>query len=184
MKIKSALIFMILFIFLLTACTAANETKKNASEQSSPAVNLTDTSVEDEKTESVEPNAFPTAPIPVFDTQSDLVRVDEQGAVTFEITPSDLNSSNDALIFEVSMNTHSVSLDMDLAQLSELSTDTGKSVKGMQWDGPKGGHHVSGQLVFQTIVDGENILTDAKSVTLTIRDVDAPSRIFSWQINK
>src|SRR5262245_28854448 len=43
----------------------------------------------------------------------DLTRTDEQGAVTVEVKPLNLNSPGQTIDFEVSMNTHSVNLGMD-----------------------------------------------------------------------
>ncbi len=77
------------------------------------------------------------------------------------------------------MNTHSVNLSMDLASLSTLTSDTGLSVQGSNWDAQPGGHHVSGKLIFPASVDGKLILQGAKKVTLTVKDVDAPQRIFT-----
>lgn len=54
----------------------------------------------------------------------ELTRTDEQGAVVIEVTPLNLDSATDTLEFDVSMNTHSVDLSMDLAQLATLTTDT------------------------------------------------------------
>lgn len=106
---------------------------------------------------------------------------DDQGAVAVEITPENFSHPGDTLIFDVSMNTHSVDLSMDLAKLAVLSTDTGKSVQATLWDAPRGGHHLEGKLSFPSMLDGKNLLDGAKSITLTITNVDAPTRTFTWQ---
>lgn len=116
-------------------------------------------------------------------SQPDLVKTDGQGAVTVEIQPVNLTSPGDALVFDISMNTHSVDLSMDLAKLAVLSTDTGKTIQAIKWDAPRGGHHVSGKLSFPTTVNGKNIFDGAKVVTVVIKNVDAPSRTFSWRLN-
>jgi hypothetical protein len=46
---------------------------------------------------------------------NELTRLDEQGMVTVEVTPLNLGMPGETLVFEVSMNTHSVDLSMDLA---------------------------------------------------------------------
>jgi hypothetical protein len=112
---------------------------------------------------------------------ADLARVDQQGAVVIEVKPLDLKRS-DNLEFEVSMNTHSVDLSMDLAALATLNTDTGLTVQATLWDGPHGGHHVSGKLIFPATRDGKSILEGAHRLTLTIVNLDAPSRVFEWQL--
>jgi hypothetical protein len=81
--------------------------------------------------------------------------VDEQGAVVVEVTPLNLNTPAEKLEFEISMNTHSVDLSMDLAQLASLETDAGISVDALEWNAPRGGHHVNGKLLFPSTVDGK-----------------------------
>jgi len=115
---------------------------------------------------------------------SDLIRMDNQGAVAISVEPLNLDSPGDTLKFEVSMNTHSVDLSLDLASLSTLSTDNGISVQGVAWDGAQGGHHVSGSLSFPASIDGKQILDGAMSLMLTIKNVDAPERIFTWDLAK
>ena len=105
---------------------------------------------------------------------------DGQGAVTVLITALNLNAEAETIDFEVVLDTHSVELGMDLAALSALSTDTGKTVDGLLWDAPLGGHHVSGTLSFPASQDGLSILDGATELTLTIRDVDAAERVFRW----
>ncbi len=100
-----------------------------------------------------------------------------------EITPTNLKNPGDAVIFVVLMDTHSVDLSMDLAQLAVLSTDTGKTVQATLWDAPRGGHHVEGKLSFPSTKDGSALLDGAKSVTITITNLDAPSREFTWSVS-
>jgi hypothetical protein len=112
----------------------------------------------------------------------DLMRIDQQGAVIVEVTPVDLSGDAHELEFEVAMNTHSVDLSLDLAGLSTLRTDTGLSVAATQWSGPPGGHHVSGKLTFPANQAGKAILAGVKSLTLSIRDLDAAERVFEWDL--
>ncbi|MBC7876349.1 MAG: hypothetical protein H7Y59_04185 [Anaerolineales bacterium] len=110
------------------------------------------------------------------------MRTDEQGAIIFEITPLNMNAPTDTLEFDVVMDTHSIDLSMDLATLSTLTTDTGVSVEATLWDAPLGGHHVEGKLIFPATKDGKSILEGATKLTLTILNVDAPTRIFEWEL--
>lgn len=107
---------------------------------------------------------------------------DQQGAVTVEVTPLNLDSATDTLDFDIVMDTHSVELSMDLATLATLTTDTGISVDATLWDAPLGGHHVEGKLIFPVAKDGKPVLEGATKLTLTIIDVDAPTRIFEWDL--
>lgn len=114
----------------------------------------------------------------------DLKRTDGQGMVTVEVTPLNLGDAADVvtLDFDVAMNTHSVDLSMDLASLATLTTDTGVTVQATKWEATPGGHHVSGKLMFPATKDGKGILEGASKLTLTIADVDAPSRVFEWTL--
>lgn len=112
----------------------------------------------------------------------DLTRTDPQGAVTVEVTPLNLDNPSEQLEFDVVMDTHSVDLNMDLATLATLTTDTGITVQATLWDAPRGGHHVTGKLIFPATNDGMAILDGASKLTLTIVNVDAPSRAFEWDL--
>ena len=111
-----------------------------------------------------------------------LTRSDAQGAVTVNVTPLNLDNPSDQLEFDVALETHSVDLSMDLATLATLTTDTGLTVQATTWDAPRGGHHVEGKLLFPATKDGKTILDNASKLTLTITDVDAPSRVFEWPV--
>lgn len=110
------------------------------------------------------------------------MRIDQQGAIIVEITPLNLDSPTDTLEFDVVLTTHSIDLSMDLAAVSTLTTDTGVSVESTLWDAPLGGHHVEGKLIFPATKDGKPILEGATKLTLTIVNVDAPTRIFEWKL--
>jgi hypothetical protein len=111
-----------------------------------------------------------------------LTRSDQQGAVTVNVTPLNLDNPSDQLEFDIALETHSVDLSMDLATLATLTTDTGITVQSTTWDAPRGGHHVEGKLFFPATQDGKTILDAASKLTLTITDIDAPSRVFEWSV--
>ncbi|NIS80319.1 MAG: hypothetical protein GTO14_08965 [Anaerolineales bacterium] len=115
----------------------------------------------------------------------DVSRVDRQGAVEVAVTPLDTNDESErVLLFEVSMNTHSVDLSMDLARLSTLTTDLGLSLDAESWTGGSG-HHVRGLLSFSMYTpDGTSLVVGARELILTIRDVDVPERVFVWQVSE
>ncbi len=159
MKLPKLAIIFLLSALLLGACSSAKAPGTNGATSVPPTVNR----------EAAGP-------------QLDLTRSDAQGAVTVELKPENLDQPTGALVFDVSMNTHMVDLSMDLAKLSVLATDTGKIVQAIQWQGPGGGHHVQGKLSFPATVDGAKVLEGAHSITITIKDVDAPVRNFTWQL--
>ena len=110
------------------------------------------------------------------------MRVDQQGAIIFEVTPLDLTTSAETIEFDIILTTHSIDLSMDLAPLATLTTDTGVTVQATLWDAPRGGHHVEGKLIFPATVDGQSVLASATQLTLTIINADAPSRVFEWEL--
>lgn len=107
--------------------------------------------------------------------------VDQQGAVEVVMVPRNLNASQETLDFDVSLNTHSVDLNMGLAALASLRTDTGLVVKASDWTGPSGGHHVNGILSFSSSVDGKPVLDEAMTLEISVINLDAQVRVFVWE---
>ncbi len=105
---------------------------------------------------------------------------DDQGAVTVEIVPLNLDDPGETLDFKVTLDTHSVDLSMDLAALASLTTNSGASVRAVKWDAPLGGHHVSGTLSFPSTAGGRALLKSASSFTVTLAQVDSADRVFTW----
>jgi len=129
-----------------------------------------------------QPATVSTEP-PQANTTDDLTRTDDQqGTVTVQVTPLNLENPSVQLEFDVVLDTHTIDLGMDLTTLSTLTTDTGVSVEATLWDAPLGGHHVEGKLIFPATKDGKSILEGATKLTLTILNVGAPSRIFKWEL--
>jgi hypothetical protein len=112
----------------------------------------------------------------------ELARTDAQGAVQVKVTPLNLVNPGETLDFDVDMNTHSVDLGMNLAELATLTTDIGQKVTAKKWEAPGGGHHVVGKLLFPSTVDGKPLLKGATKVTLSLRNIDAAERVFSWNL--
>jgi hypothetical protein len=165
---------LLLFVFLLVACAPTQVAIELPIPQPSPISNAAPTPTDD-------PTLIPTL-FPNANGNSELARLDEQGAVVFQVTPLNLGTPADTLQFDVAMNTHSVDLSMDLAVLSTLSTDTGATVPASKWDAVPGGHHVSGTLIFPSAQGGKSILDGANKLTLTIVNVDTPARVFEWEL--
>lgn len=107
---------------------------------------------------------------------------DNQGQVTVVVKPLNLANPATTLDFEVTLDTHSIDLSLDLAALASLTTDDGRQVVATGWDAPQGGHHVSGVLSFPVLVDGVVLLDETTNLTLTLRDVDVPERVFVWSL--
>lgn len=113
-----------------------------------------------------------------------LTREDTQGAVTVKVTPLNLENPSVTLDFDVVLDTHSVDLSMDLTQLAVLRTDLGAEVSATVW--PAGtGHHYEATLSFPSqTAAGTSLLDGATTLTLIIKDVDAPERVFEWALSQ
>lgn len=120
---------------------------------------------------------FMSGPKPELPAQSD-----SQGDIAIQIQPVNLNSPGDTLDFEVTLDTHSVDLSMDLTPLATLSNDFNWSVQAVKWDAARGGHHLAGKLSFPAKYDGDSMLEGMARVTIAIKDLGAPERLFTWQL--
>ncbi len=109
-----------------------------------------------------------------------LVQSNTGGSVTIDVEW--IEESEGLLIFDVSMNTHSVDLDQyDLGEMAVLSDDTGDEYHPVSWDSAPGGHHRQGTLTFpipDSVSQGK-----AKYIEIMIRDVaDIEERILKWEL--
>ena len=180
MKRLSVMLALLLLGLLLAACSSspsAVATEESASEVAPEAI--TEVAVPGEATSPT--NEVAPADLPT-DSGSAETRVDEQGAVVVSVTPLNLSTPGATLDFEVTLETHSVDLSMNLAELATLTADNGLTVVSSSWDGPQGGHHVEGTLSFPAEANGGFLLANASGLTLTINNVDAPERVFTWDL--
>ncbi|MDX1615657.1 MAG: hypothetical protein R3300_15195 [Candidatus Promineifilaceae bacterium] len=110
--------------------------------------------------------------------------IDEQGAVTVAVSPLNVGRNEPTLDFEVVLNTHSVDLSMDLVRLAWLTFDTGVEIAPIAWEAPRGGHHVTGVLSFPAEQNGQRLLDEAAVIQLILKNVDAPTRTFTWSLQR
>ena len=104
-------------------------------------------------------------------------KIDEQSSVTVIVTPIDILSQSKEWKFDVGMNTHAVELDQDMTKIAVLVDDQGKEYKPIAWEGPIGGHHREGVLIFKQINPA------SKSVELKIKDIGGVAeRLFKWDL--
>ncbi|MCL7412174.1 MAG: hypothetical protein M8353_00960 [ANME-2 cluster archaeon] len=112
----------------------------------------------------------------------DVPRENSEGMVTVAITYLNPTSSQygDSLAFQVTLNTHSVNLDLyNPKELAYIRTDNGQVIQPTSWDEAEesGGHHRSGILLFPktgtTLEKGnfELIMEDLAGIDM---------RVFSW----
>ncbi len=99
----------------------------------------------------------------------------QEAEVTVEVTPLKL-SSKENTEFDIVLDTHSVSLDKSLKDISELEDNKGNIYNPISWSGGTGGHHLEGNLIFPPFSK------DAESVKLTIKQVGGVDRIFNWAL--
>ena len=129
-------------------------------------------------------NAMPSACRPQPATAQATQSV-EGGSVTVKVTPLTLTDKTaTTLNFEVVLETHSVELTYDLAQLAVLRDNLGNEYQPTTWSPDKSsGHHVDGLLSF---ADRATILqTGVTSLELDVTGIAGiASRLFQWTVGK
>jgi len=107
-------------------------------------------------------------------------RTSDARAVSVSVTPLKPSDGSQPLQFRVVMETHAVDLDYDLASIALLRDSRGNEHRPVRWDGPRGGHHVSGVLSFGQA--GAILKPGAGEIELRIAGVaGAPQRVFRWE---
>lgn len=109
------------------------------------------------------------------------------GAVTLWVEPVVVVPA-EKIVFQVSMDTHSVNLEYDFTQVMSLTDSLEIKYAATEWDGGRGGHHLSGRLVFKPIGEQEllakninqQLVADLYSMNLDVQGVDEQSAFFVW----
>ncbi len=101
-----------------------------------------------------------------------------EGDVTVKVTPGNIVPKAEYWDFEVSITTHAVPLNHDMARAAILVADAGMPQTPLAWKGdPPGGHHRKGVLRFQPPPVWPRLLE------LRIRGIGGASeRVFRWQL--
>lgn len=103
-------------------------------------------------------------------------KINSGGGLSIEVNPVDF-SFEGPMQFEISLNTHQGDLDFDIVQQSFLMDNKSNKYFPVKWHGGKGGHHISGILIFPAAAK------DIENITLVIRDVyGVKERIFEWNL--
>ena len=109
-----------------------------------------------------------------------LVQSSVGDAVTIDVEW--IKEGDGLLIFDVSMNTHSVDLDgYDLGELAVLRDDMGTEYHPVSWNSAAGGHHRKGTLTFPS----PDSLSQAKAkyIEMMIRGVAGiEERVLKWEL--
>lgn len=110
--------------------------------------------------------------------ESDLSRLDSQGAVAVQATLLPEKSSLNELMFEIVMNTHSVDLlQYPLNELAQISFGTAINTTGeFKWEhANEDSHHMVGYLKWTGTIPED-------SISLELTGIDnIPSRTFIWE---
>lgn len=103
-------------------------------------------------------------------------RTDAEGSVTVAVTPAGGTAAT--LIFDISMNTHSVELDYDMTKIATLRDDQGRTYAVQDWNGAAGGHHREGSLTFELPAGAA-----PKWLELNLAGISGvPTRLFKWDV--
>lgn len=113
---------------------------------------------------------------PVTEENIFSAQTSSEGDIEVETLPK-VSDDKKTWSFQITLTTHSGSLDQDLTKLSMLKNEQNQKLKPLKWEGsaPEG-HHRQGTLVFPSFSK------EPKSVTLTIQSVGREERNFSWSI--
>ena len=104
-------------------------------------------------------------------------KTDNQAAVSITVTSIDISSQSKEWKFDIVMDTQSVELDQDMTEFAVLIDDQDKEYKPIGWEGPSGGHHREGVLVFDPIEPMP------KYIELKIKNIGGVTeRLFKWNI--
>lgn len=103
-------------------------------------------------------------------------KTDDQARVTVDVIPTILGVNESQNIFEVSFNTHSVEMDYNFSKTIILKDNLGNVYEALQWTGNRGGHHISGDIIFLALN------SQASSVEININGVGGVDRIFKWDL--
>ena len=110
----------------------------------------------------------PTSSDKTSATGSSETRVNSEAGVT--ITAVYLGNNG----FDIKLDTHSGSLDYEMAKISYIRDSKGNIIKPESWDGGIGGHHFEGTLKFSRF-------NDRTGFELVIQDVaGVKERVLKW----
>lgn len=109
------------------------------------------------------------------ESSSLLAQSKTMGVVEVQLTPESVETGKE-VVFDLSMNNHSVDLNYDYTKIVTLVDDQGNEYKPSQWTGNTSGHHVRGKLIFPTIQEKTNDLM------VILDGVDNQKETFEWKL--
>ncbi len=145
MRISGIIIALLILITAISGCLSGKEPQT-------------------EKTAAV----VPTSSDKISASDSSETRVNSEAGVTITA----VNLGNNA--FDVKLDTHSGSLDYEMAKIFYIRDSKGNIIKPDSWDGGTGGHHLEGNLKFPEF-------DDSAGFELVIQDVaGVKERVLKW----
>ncbi len=107
-------------------------------------------------------------------------QTNREGSVTVKVTPLNISPGTKTWDFEITLTTHTVSLDQDMGSAALLVIGSGRPRPPLAWEGdPPGGHHRKGVLRFQSQP------AMPQFVELHISGIgDVSQRVFRWRLDK
>lgn len=106
-------------------------------------------------------------------------KTDNQLAVTVTVTLIDISPQSKEWKFDIVIDTHSVELNQNMAEISALIDGQEREYKPLRFEGASAGcHHKEGVLVF------DRITPTPKSVELKITGIANATRSFVWQFEQ
>lgn len=103
-------------------------------------------------------------------------KIDEQANVKIYVTPLVFGTKESKNIFTIKFETHSVDLDYDFISIITMKDDSGSTYKAIEWTGGRGGHHLSGNIIFPKLNSG------VKNIEIDMKGIGGADRMFSWNL--
>ena len=97
------------------------------------------------------------------------------GKVEISATPEKVKVG-EPLVFKLAFTTHSMELNYDFTQVIAVGDDRGNSYPAVNWSGGSGGHHLEGELTFNSLKPG------AKQMKLIFKEIDNQSGELTWDL--
>jgi len=97
------------------------------------------------------------------------------GTVEVGVVPKELKAGQE-MVFTVTLDNHIIDLNYDYTKIAAVVDDKGNVYKPTKWMEVEGGHHVTGDLIFNKL-SGK-----ARSIGLNINGIDSKNVVFNWDL--
>jgi hypothetical protein len=97
------------------------------------------------------------------------------GEIEIEVVPKSITPGKE-MVFTLTLDNHIIDLDYDLVQMTVAVDQSGRIYTPVDWTGGRGGHHLTGDLVFAELSQ------EARQIGLNIRSINNQNVLFDWEI--